>query len=227
VHRVAYLVEQGVPAERILLLTFTNRAAREMLERAEKLVPSVGGIWSGTFHHVCARFLRRYGSFLGYRPGFAILDEDDQKKLMNECIKALVKTPKDFVKKELLLKMLSDAKNRERPFEAVVKSYQTKTALDVEEVIKVGRIRPNGFDKTRLSVKKTRRLVVTEDVCAFGSVGAQILSSLAGVSDSFSFRLLNLGDGIVQHGSVEELRHLCGIDAQSIAQSAKALLGEE
>ena len=138
VHRVAYLVEQGVPAERILLLTFTNRAAREMLERAEKLVPSVGGIWSGTFHHVCARFLRRYGSFLGYRPGFAILDEDDQKKLMNECIKALVKTPKDFVKKELLLKMLSDAKNRERPFEAVVKSYQTKTALDVEEVIRVG-----------------------------------------------------------------------------------------
>ncbi|MBR4652963.1 MAG: ATP-dependent helicase [Kiritimatiellae bacterium] len=139
VHRVAYLVEKGVPAERILLLTFTNRAAREMLERAERLVPSVGGIWSGTFHHVCARFLRRYGSFLGYRPSFAILDEDDQKKLMNECIKALVKTPKDFVKKELLLKMLSDAKNRERPFEAVVKSYQTKTALDVEEVIKVGR----------------------------------------------------------------------------------------
>ncbi len=139
VHRVAYLVEQGVEPEQILLLTFTNRAAREMLERAERLVPSVGGIWSGTFHHVCARFLRRYGSFLGYRPGFAILDEDDQKKLMNECIKALVKTPKDFVKKELLLKMLSDAKNRERPFEKVVESYQTKTALDVEEVIKVGR----------------------------------------------------------------------------------------
>ena len=139
VHRVAYLVEQGIEPEQILLLTFTNRAAREMLERAERLVPSVGGIWSGTFHHVCARFLRRYGSFLGYRPGFAILDEDDQKKLMNECSKALVKTPKDFVKKELLLKMLSDAKNRERPFEKVVESYQTKTALDVEEVIKVGR----------------------------------------------------------------------------------------
>ena len=139
VHRVAYLVEKGVSPERILLLTFTNRAAREMLDRAGRLVPSVGGIWSGTFHHVCARFLRRYGSFLGYRPGFAILDEDDQKKLMNECIKALVKTPKDFIKKELLLKMLSDAKNRERPFEKVVASYQTRTALDVDEVIKVGR----------------------------------------------------------------------------------------
>ena len=139
VHRVAYLVEKGIAPERILLLTFTNRAAREMLERAERLVPGVGSIWSGTFHHVCARFLRRFGSFLGYRPGFAILDEEDQKKLMNECIKSLVKTPKDFVKKELLLKMVSDAKNREIPFEKVVASYQTKTALDVDETIKVGR----------------------------------------------------------------------------------------
>ena len=99
VHRVAYLVEQGVPPERILLLTFTNRAAREMLERAEKLVPGMGGVWSGTFHHVCARFLRQYGSCLGYKPGFAILDEDDQKKIMGQCIKELVEHPKDFPKK--------------------------------------------------------------------------------------------------------------------------------
>ena len=56
VHRVAYLIEQGVPAERILLLTFTNRAAREMLERAQQVVgPAVAAIWSGTFHSICAR----------------------------------------------------------------------------------------------------------------------------------------------------------------------------
>ena len=85
VHRVAYLVEQGVPAERILLLTFTNRAAREMRERAAKVVgPEVASIWSGTFHSICARLLRRYGSFIGYRPDFSIIDEDDQKKLMGE-----------------------------------------------------------------------------------------------------------------------------------------------
>ena len=55
VHRVAYLVEQGVPAERILLLTFTNRAAREMLERAEAVVGDLAhSVWSGTFHSVCA-----------------------------------------------------------------------------------------------------------------------------------------------------------------------------
>jgi len=139
VHRVAYLVEQGVPPERILLLTFTNRAAREMLERAEQLVPGMGGVWSGTFHHVCARFLRQYGSCLGYKPGFVILDEDDQKKIMGQCIKENVENVKDFTKKEVLLKMVSDAANSERPLEKVVQSYQTKTAIDVELALKVCR----------------------------------------------------------------------------------------
>ena len=95
------------------------------------------------------------------------------------------------------------------------------------EVIKLGRIRPNSFDLTRLSVRKTKRLVVAEDVCAFGSVGSQILSSLAGGKESFSYRLLNLDDGIVPHGSVEELRRMCGIDARGISQSAKTLFGVE
>ncbi|MBQ6397083.1 MAG: 1-deoxy-D-xylulose-5-phosphate synthase [Oscillospiraceae bacterium] len=95
------------------------------------------------------------------------------------------------------------------------------------EVIKIGRIRPNSFDETRLSVGKTKRLVVAEDVCAFGSVGSQILSSLAGVTEGFEYRLLNLGDGIVQHGSVEELRRMRGIDAQGIVRAARTLFSEE
>ena len=89
VHRVAFLIENGIPADRILLLTFTNRAAREMRERAEKLVgDTVGQLWSGTFHSICARLLRRYGSSIGYSSGFQILDEDDQKKLVGEIIKS-------------------------------------------------------------------------------------------------------------------------------------------
>ncbi|MGN0846093.1 MAG: ATP-dependent helicase, partial [Kiritimatiellia bacterium] len=139
VHRVAYLVEHGVPPERILLLTFTNRAAREMLTRAEALVPGMGGVWSGTFHHVCARFLRQYGSCLGYKPGFAILDEDDQKKLMGQCIKDNVENVKDFQKKEFLLKLVSDAANGQRNLESLVRGYQTKTALDPDLVLKVCR----------------------------------------------------------------------------------------
>ena len=140
VHRVAYLIGNGVPAERILLLTFTNRAAREMTERAEGLIgPGVGGIWSGTFHSICAKLLRRYGSFLGYRPGFTSLDEDDQKKLMGQIVKDVAgKDAKDFVKKEFILKLVSDAANRERDFRTLVEIQQSKVALDVEKVVECG-----------------------------------------------------------------------------------------
>ena len=129
VHRVAYLIENGVPADRILLLTFTNRAAREMLDRARQLIgDQVAGIWSGTFHSVCARLLRRYGSALGYRADFQILDEEDQKKLIGEIIKATVADPKDFPKKELVAKMISEAQNESRPIELVAARWQTKVA---------------------------------------------------------------------------------------------------
>lgn len=93
------------------------------------------------------------------------------------------------------------------------------------EVIKLGRLRPNGFDAVRASVRKTKRLVVAEDVCDFGSMGEQILAALACGTEPFSSRLLNLGDGIVTHGGVEELRRVCGIDAEAIVRSARELCG--
>ncbi len=95
------------------------------------------------------------------------------------------------------------------------------------EVIKLGRLRPNSFSAVRASVNKTRRLIVAEDVCDFGSLGRQILSTLACGTETFSARLLNLGDGIVPHGSVEELRRACGIDAEAIVKSAEELCGKE
>lgn len=93
------------------------------------------------------------------------------------------------------------------------------------EVIKLGKIRPNGFAAISESVNKTGKLIVAEDVCDFGSVGSQILSALSGQA-TFSSRLLNLGDGIVTHGSVEELRHVCRIDAEAIAHNAHELCGD-
>ncbi len=142
VHRVAYLIEQGVSAERILLLTFTNRAAREMLDRAEKVVgPAVAPIWSGTFHSICARLLRRYGGALGYKPGFQILDEDDQKKLIGEIIKTTVAAPKDFPKKEVVAKMISEAANERRDVRAIAERWQTKAAgFTPEEIAKVAEV---------------------------------------------------------------------------------------
>ena len=142
VHRVAYLIENGVPAERIILLTFTNRAAREMLERAQALSgDKVSSIWSGTFHSVCAKLLRAYGSKLGYRPGFSILDEDDQKRLIGRIIKDLVPDSKDFLKKEIVAKMISQAANEELSVEQVSSRWQSKVAnVDVDMIVKISQV---------------------------------------------------------------------------------------
>ena len=136
VHRVAYLIERGVDPSRILLLTFTNRAAREMRERAEALVgDAVRSIWSGTFHSVCARLLRRYGGPLGWRPDFKILDEDDQKKLIGDIIKADVPNPKDFAKKEVVAKIISEAANEGIPVAMAASRWLTKTTgVDPEAI---------------------------------------------------------------------------------------------
>ena len=142
VHRVAYLIERGVSADRVLLLTFTNRAAREMLDRARQLSgDAVASIWSGTFHSICARFLRRWGSSLGYRSSFQILDEDDQKKLIGDIIRSSVADPKDFPKKELVAKMISEAANEQKPVAFIASRWQTKTAgVDPEAIAKIAEL---------------------------------------------------------------------------------------
>src|SRR5438477_8019373 len=83
--RVAHLVENGTRPERILLLTFTRRAAREMLARAARLAGSriSGKVWGGTFHAVGNRLLRMHGRALGIRPDFTVMDQADAADLMN------------------------------------------------------------------------------------------------------------------------------------------------
>src|SRR6266568_7668818 len=70
-YRVAYLLEQGVPADRILLLTFTNKAAGEMMRRVANLLPNdISGLWGGTFHSVGNRLMRRHPEAAGFAAGF-------------------------------------------------------------------------------------------------------------------------------------------------------------
>ena len=81
--RVAYLIATGVPAGSIMLVTFTRRAAREMVRRLESLIGEQGEqVWAGTFHHIGNRILRRSATILGYQPNFTILDSEDQLDLM-------------------------------------------------------------------------------------------------------------------------------------------------
>ncbi len=86
-YRVAYLIEQGIPPECILLLTFTNKAANEMMRRVANLLANdVGSLWGGTFHSVGNRILRRHTALLGYPNNFTILDREDAKDLISACL---------------------------------------------------------------------------------------------------------------------------------------------
>jgi len=87
VYRACRLIEDGVPPSRILLLTFTNKAAREMLDRVEQLVlGGAGRVTGGTFHSAGHRILRRYASLLGYSQRFSILDREDATDLMGQAL---------------------------------------------------------------------------------------------------------------------------------------------
>src|SRR5512133_2965382 len=86
-YRVAYLLEQGIPSERILLLTFTNKAATEMMRRvADLLGQELDSLWGGTFHSIGNRILRQHAPLLGFQRDFSILDREDARHLITTCV---------------------------------------------------------------------------------------------------------------------------------------------
>lgn len=87
-YRVAYLLEQGIPPEEILLVTFTNKAADEMIRRVQYLTGSTSRLpWAGTFHHIAYKILRAYAPLLGYKNNFSVLDSDDSEAIIKLCAK--------------------------------------------------------------------------------------------------------------------------------------------
>lgn len=115
IYRVAWLVEKGVRGENILLLTFTNKAAAEMMQRARERVGAdpLQGMWGGTFHHVANRILRLHADKVGYRSDYTIIDSDDQKSLMKSIYEELGhKGDKEFPKPQVLLSLFSLAVNK-------------------------------------------------------------------------------------------------------------------
>ncbi|MBT6401097.1 UvrD-helicase domain-containing protein [candidate division WWE3 bacterium] len=98
-HRIAYLIqEKGIPETNILCVTFTNKAAGEIKERVNQLLLNDAKIlsWSGTFHSVCARILRKHGFNIGIPPSFVIYDTDDQRSLIKQILKDYGINPKQF-----------------------------------------------------------------------------------------------------------------------------------
>jgi DNA helicase-2/ATP-dependent DNA helicase PcrA len=122
-YRVAYLIEQGVAPARIMLATFTNRAAREMLRRVEHLTGSdVRRIWGGTFHRIGNLILRRHAAALGYQPNYTILDQEDARDLLAACVEeaGIDTRARRFPKAEVLQDIISFATSTDRPIEEVI-----------------------------------------------------------------------------------------------------------
>jgi len=170
-YRVAYLLENGVSPSNILLLTFTNKAAREMLERVMNLIPNeVGGLWSGTFHSIGNRILRRHAEAAGFRQGFSIMDREDQQDILDAVIaKAGISTKdKRFPKGEVLADIFSYSINTGRPIDQVIaEKYPYFAMLDAQ----IAQLQPQYEERKRAAnsldfddlLEKTLRLLQSDE----------------------------------------------------------------
>ena len=111
-YRIAHLIKNGIDPYSILALTFTNKAAKEMKNRIEKIVGTEArSLWMGTFHSIFARILRTEGYKIGYPPNFVIYDTIDSKNLIKSIVKELNLDPKIY-KENFVYNRISNAKNR-------------------------------------------------------------------------------------------------------------------
>ena len=124
-YRVARLLEDGVSPERILLATFTNKAARSMLNRVDMLLNSyTGKILGGTFHHIAHIILRNYAFRLGYKNNFSILDSEDARQLISTCMAELKIDPKlsKFPKSNIVAEIISLSLNTQTALEELLQN---------------------------------------------------------------------------------------------------------
>ncbi len=143
-YRVAYLIEQGVSPQRILLATFTNRASREMLRRVETLTgnQNVHRIWGGTFHRIANMMLRRHATSIGFDGNFSILDSEDARDLINICIEdaAIDTKAKRFPKAEVVQNIISFANNTDLPLDKIIAGKYPYFEMLTQQIMRVDSI---------------------------------------------------------------------------------------
>jgi DNA helicase-2/ATP-dependent DNA helicase PcrA len=124
-YRVARLLESGVRQENILLATFTNKAARSMLNRVENLIHSdTRNIMGGTFHHVAHLVLRKHAHYLGYKTNFSIVDSEDARQIISTCMAELKIDPKlsKFPKSNVIAEIISLTVNTQSTLDDILDS---------------------------------------------------------------------------------------------------------
>lgn len=163
VYRVVYLIERGVNPENILLVTFTNKASKEMLFRVESLLGRYPDkLWGGTFHHIGNRILRQYAKMLNFEANFTILDEEDSKSLIKQVVKEIGidssaslgagSKDKRFPSPAVIKDLLSYAKNSQTPFAEVIEGRHPQwlkiegQIKDIAEKYRLKKINANAMD---------------------------------------------------------------------------------
>ncbi|MDM4014416.1 ATP-dependent helicase [Roseiconus lacunae] len=146
-HRIAHLLEHGIPEWQIAALTFTNKAADEMRARVDALVPGKQ-VWMGTFHRFCAQLLRRYASMVGLQENYSIYDTSDSKQAMKRAI-AATGVSTSHASPDMIANLISKAKNKlitPDVWQAQMLSPQEKVASQVYPIYQQQLLTANAVD---------------------------------------------------------------------------------
>jgi DNA helicase-2/ATP-dependent DNA helicase PcrA len=205
-YRVSRLIEDGIDPSEILIVTFTNKAAREMLSRVEQLVTvDTRRIWGGTFHSIGNRLLRRHAEAIGYRSNFTILDDEDAKEMMESAVSSLgIKTlEKRFPKGDVLLDIYSFLINTRTPLELhleqnyphfmmygdeivnVFRRYKDRkreaNAMDFDDLLVFWKVLLDDHPDVAESLKRRYRAIMVDEYQDTNKLQADIIDSMASV----------------------------------------------
>jgi len=218
-YRVAWLISQGVPGGRILLLTFTRRAAQEMLNRARSVgQPETSRVWGGTFHSMANRLLRTYGRVVGLQPGFTVMDESDSADMLGLIRAQLGFTSKEkrFPRKATVRAIYSRVVNSREPLERVLKK-EYPWCEQAEEGLRA-------IFNTYTKRKAARQVLDYDDLLLFWNHALEDAAVADAMSTRFDHVLVDeyQDTNIIQAEILQRLRQknhnitVVGDDAQSI-----------
>src|SRR6267143_506465 len=174
-YRVAHLLETGTPPEKILLLTFTNKAAREMMARVGQLCRvETRRMWGGTFHHVAHGLLRDYAPRLGYADRFGLLDREDAKEVMASATAELGYGvgQRRFPRPDALIDLYSSAVNTQRPKAEMI-------AMDFDDLLLNWKRLLEDHPESRASLQKRFSAVLVDEYQDTNRLQGEIVDAMA------------------------------------------------